>query len=165
MREIFDADDFARTKFIRLTPHVAQYKTLCHAAKTHSIPHADFHHTRTMRYLKKHNERPTHVVNTGFFAICELLDCDIAELYITGITFNCEDDYKGYPSYYNTGRRREGPETYNNADGLFEIFKRIHTKDPRIRIDDTLAEIIRLESHGRVEHYSHDMIQDVASSA
>jgi hypothetical protein len=135
------------------------------AAKAHSIPQADFQHTRSMRYLKKHNERLTHVVNTGFFAICELLDCDIAELYITGITFNCEDDFEGYPSAYRAFRRREGPKTRHYADGLFEIFKRIHTKDPRIRIDDTLAEIIRLDRHERVEHYSPEGRQELASSA
>ena len=159
------AAEFASTKFVRLLPDPRQYKTLERATKVHSIPHAYFHHTKTARYLKTYDERPIRFMNTGFFAICELLDCDVAELYITGITFNCEDVYEGYPSFSKGVRRRQGPETFHNSDRLFEIFKRIRTKDPRIRVDATLADIIRLETQERVEHYSFDGTEDESDGA
>ena len=177
--KIVSVDDLAGLNFVRLMPHVnhkpvsyffrqmcsadghldvleptSEYLTISGMIRTHSIPHADFQHNSTMRYLKRHQERHDRPVNTGFFAICELLDCDPAELYITGITFNCEDDYSGYPSNYDTARKREKANTHHYSDGLFEIFKRMRIKDKRIRVDDTLSDIIRLDADQRVEHYS-----------
>ena len=138
------AAEFASTKFVRLLPDPRQYKTLERATKVHSIPHAYFHHTKTARYLKTYDERPIRFMNTGFFAICELLDCDVAELYITGITFNCEDVYD-YGRGRTCGRtRRAHTCLQNRPEGGFAqrpqpiIFLLIKNPDePRDRTDVT----------------------------
>jgi hypothetical protein len=179
--QIADHAAFPKIKFVRSMPHVGNFKLarclreigrghqfldtleyenkyliLYRACKLHSVPRADFHHTFSMRYLDRFEARLDHFVNTGFFAICELLDCGVAELYITGITFNCEDDIQDYPSYSGMPdgiRFREGSDSYHNTDGLFEIFKRMRVEDKRIWVDDTLDAILQMEPHARVEHY------------
>ncbi|MCZ6674368.1 MAG: hypothetical protein O7C75_15675 [Verrucomicrobia bacterium] len=183
--DIANHRDFPNTRFVRLMPHIKdepidrcfahlgrarpflpslnyvnKYLRLHRACKLHAVPMADFHHTRYMPYLKRHKEKLTNLSNTGFFAICELLDCDIAELYITGITFNCENDLEGYPSFYKSIRIRENADTLHYSDGIFEVFKRIRIRDKRVRVDTTLDEIIRLEKHRRVEHYAPETSKD-----
>lgn len=155
VRTILDAPGFAETKFVRLAYNMAQYPRFLAWVEAHNLPHEDFVHSYEMPYLQRHGEHLTKAINTGFFAICELLECAVAEIYVTGITFNCEDVFDGYAGLATTIREREGLELdkLHSADELFEIFKRLLAADDRIRIDATLADIIRLEETGRVERY------------
>ena len=165
---IGQAEGFADILHVRLMPHVNgqslhwwwwkiwsgdtevdppglpnQYSSISSACREHKVPQTDFHHGRTMRYLTRMGEKPPGVVNTGFFAICELLDCDLSELHVTGITFNRENDYDGYPGPHGGLRQREGDGTHHNADNLFEIFCRLVQRDSRITMDDTLSRFVR----------------------
>jgi hypothetical protein len=153
LNAIVTAPEFASTRFVRFDANAVNAYTLVQFARDHEIPHVAFTHMREMPYLLEHGEHPTHPVNTGFFAICELLACPIEELFITGITFNCEDDIAGYAGAESAVRLREGAEHYHYADGAFEIFRRLLERDPRIRMDETLTEIVRLEESRRVERF------------
>jgi hypothetical protein len=178
---IINSEQFNTIKYMRLMPHVNEatlrncwwriwssrlatirtrpandYRSLAEACEVHSVPWGDFHHGRTMPYLNRQNEQAAGVINTGFYAICDLLDCDITELYITGITFNLENDFEGYGFQQSSIRIREGKESHHNADDLFEIFKRILKRDKRIRVDEVLSRIIRsndIDSSDEIDQY------------
>jgi hypothetical protein len=180
---IAEHEDFPKIKFVRSMPHIGglkladalrhlgrtkrfpasidnpnKYLILKQACARQGVPRADFHHGFAMPYLKRMGFHLTRYINTGFFSICELLDCGVTELYVTGITFNYENDIRDYPTLPGGIRVREGKLTHHYADRLFEIFKHMKSADSRIVVDAALASIIEASTEVRAESRSAEFV-------
>jgi hypothetical protein len=84
---------------------------------------------------------------TGTVALCHLLEHDITQLYVTGMTFFHDAYHEGYPSL-----GRESSERFQrgqtNIVGIHDVpaqldfVRRLHANDSRLTVDATLAEIL-----------------------
>lgn len=89
----------------------------------------------------------THKLNNycptcGFAGIVSLLEYDIKELYITGITFQQDGFLDSYKTPKETIHCIERTIKIHNMPSELNLFKKILQVDKRITIDDTLKEII-----------------------
>lgn len=121
---------------------------------------------RVQEFRKKNENRiPFHVVNedyhrsisqmldcrlnTGMSAIIDLLFHDIAELYITGITFfNKTERDKGvyYPQYRKPDKMPSN--LMHKPRWQFDYFKRLYKNDRRIACDEVLEKLVGMEKDG-----------------
>lgn len=79
---------------------------------------------------------------TGLAGIISLLDYDIQELYITGISFQKDGFISSYKNINETKHCQERTKTIHNMDKEINYFKKLIEKDKRIKIDETLKEIL-----------------------
>tara|TARA_Y100000034_G_C6909175_1_gene423056 strand:+ start:3593 stop:4423 length:831 start_codon:yes stop_codon:yes gene_type:complete len=97
---------------------------------------------RRLRFRTKYNflSSPT----TGFLAVCELLECNLKELYITGFTFYREP----YHSEHNPTQMSDSVSAHwNNSlhhNPVIELqfFKDLYDRDLRIKVDNRLCGIV-----------------------
>jgi hypothetical protein len=79
---------------------------------------------------------------TGIASIVHLLDYDIKELYITGMTFQID----GFTDYYKTKKEEEtrfkATSHVHNMNNELIFFKKLYQKDKRIKLDPVLKDII-----------------------
>ena len=99
---------------------------------------------------KKMGSRP----NSGICAILDILECDVKELYITGITF-----FKGgYCSEYRSSIDNVVPKTFeeseqlvmtrlnrhgkHNLDQQIEVMANVLLNNPKVKLDQELVDIL-----------------------
>ena len=85
--------------------------------------------------------------NTGINAILDLLHHDIAELYITGFTFfkgGYMKEYRGYSE--QEVLKRMARFNLHDQEKQLKHMRGILSKDPRVKMDNPLAEIIKEDS-------------------
>ena len=79
---------------------------------------------------------------TGIASIVHLLDYDIKELYITGMTFQKD----GFTNYYKTKKEEEtrfkATAHVHNMHNELIFFKKLCEKDKRIKLDPVLIDIV-----------------------
>lgn len=88
---------------------------------------------------------------TGFYALLHLLEHDIKELYVTGITFMFEPYMEGYPEtrFGNDKMIWTRKTRHHDCQIQFEYFcKHVYGKDDRVVVDDALKEIIEQHDVG-----------------
>jgi len=88
---------------------------------------------------------------TGFYALLHLLEHDIQELYITGITVMFEPYMEGYPEtrFGNDKMIWTRKTRHHDCQIQFEYFcKNIYGKDDRVKVDSALKEIIEQHDVG-----------------
>ena len=150
---ILRVPELRNTRYFVCSPNV-QYPAYADYAVRHGIPIRKMSLLDQQPVLDAIGVVPYRPLNIGFFAICDLLRYPIRALYVSGITFCCEDDYEHYGKIDTSTRRgREGPQTFHFADAQFEFFKQLLNVDPRISVDKVMADIIRLDKHRRVERF------------
>jgi hypothetical protein len=98
---------------------------------------------KNLNNLKNSTENLDNYCPTAALAgIISLLNYDINELYITGITFQKD----GFIPYYKTTEEnykcQERTKSIHNMDKEMKYFKNLLEKDKRIKIDDTLKKIL-----------------------
>jgi len=97
--------------------------------------------------FKNKIEKPT----TGIISICDLLQSELKELYISGITFYKPAPLKKKKMYYSGYTKdnltfRKSPLVHHSPKKELIFFKHLLDLDKRIKCDDILMEIIENNS-------------------
>jgi hypothetical protein len=85
---------------------------------------------------------------TGLVAIEHLLDSDVGELCLFGLTFYREPYYRGYPGHgaderHWPGGRARSTIWQHDVEAQFEHFRRLRAQDSRLRVDPRSAAVMR----------------------
>jgi hypothetical protein len=88
------------------------------------------------------NNLNNYCPTTGFAGIVSLLEYDIKELYITGITFQQDGFLDSYKSNAETLHCIKRTHTIHNMSSELNLFKQLLQDDKRITIDDTLKQLM-----------------------
>lgn len=142
-------------------------ENLMHIAKWICASFPDKRHKGCIRdFIKYNNGRiPLHIVNKEYWesikqamgtvpsigasAICDLLQFDIEELYITGFNFYLLKDHNGffyYPDYFYGDVKHlkdSRPKGKHNHFKIFKYLKKLKEKDERIKCDNVLNDLIK----------------------
>ena len=114
-----------------------EYQNACKSIKT-PIIHQE--NKTTLEYLK--NELNGYSPTTGLAGIVDLLNYEIKELYVTGMTFQQD----GFAEYDKTKKETEArissTKNYHNMKNELIFFKKLIEKDTRLLVDSTLQEIL-----------------------
>lgn len=95
------------------------------------------------RLRKRNGKQVSRKITTGFVAICDLLQYEIEELYITGLTFYRQDNQKRVRQYRRGIKRRRIGKYDNNSIGEFHLFVEMLSSDDRIVCDNCLTNIVQ----------------------
>lgn len=85
------------------------------------------------------------IPQVGTSAIFDLLQYDIAELYITGITFyqvTGDDGIYYYIGYVRKPKDARFKTTKHSPHKAFKYFKEVYKKDKRIKCDEVLTKLV-----------------------
>ena len=94
------------------------------------------------KFLKLYNDLDNNDPTAFLASIFSLLDYDIKDIYITGITFQKD----GFLNYYKTKKEDEScvlrTKKVHNMDNEFKYFKKLVNLEKRIKLDTYLDKII-----------------------
>ena len=95
------------------------------------------------RLRKRCRKQVSSKITTGFVAIYDLLQYEIKELYITGITFYRQGNLKKVKQYRHGLKRKHISKYHNNSSGEFSVFVDMCINDNRIVCDKYLNDIVK----------------------
>lgn len=116
------------------------YLTYKEECKNIDLPVEYQKNTDNLDYLKK--KLDPYDPTTGIAAIKGILDYNIKELYITGITFQKDGFMSSYKSEKEHKVRTDQVKNIHNMDKEIQVLKELMSLDKRIIIDETLQEIL-----------------------
>jgi len=83
--------------------------------------------------------------NTGTYAVIHLLEKNIKELQITGFDFYRTGVYTGYGDIKSNEDAIKVNKIWHELEPQVEYFRKIYKRDVRLKIDDTLKGILKVD--------------------
>lgn len=102
------------------------------------------------QFREKYDVYPT----TGFFAIWELLHCNLKELYVTGFTFYKEPYFEDRPRKDIVFEKILDGQTVHDFNWEFEHMCRLYLDDSRVKIDNKLYELMVADAISKIKRPS-----------
>jgi hypothetical protein len=119
--------------------------TESHILENYLKGRGDIRYERIYEVQKRWRSEIGSLPQTGFLAVLHLLEFDIAELYMTGLTFMLEPYMPEYPEtrFGNDQMIWTRNTRHHDCAAQFYYFcQNIYEKDKRLKIDNTLKKMI-----------------------